>query len=405
MKQSLINRKGFLLLTLLVTMSSASAQKSFKYEAFLNKVDSTGFYKISFWPDVMVKSNDDLSDIRLMDQNGNYVPYVTAGNLPQIEKQKFIVFPQIPATPDTGTSFIVESKEKQPVSTLWLKLKNTAVVRTVNLSGSDDLKKWYAIEEGIPLQQAVLNSDGSYLQSLSFPASSYRYLKLLVNDKNKTPVKFLEAGVYVQKSNNIFYLPVPFNNILRKDSGKVTYITIPLNNYYLVNRLRLFISSPQYYKRAVSVYQIDKNEHQLICNTELNSGEQKDIFISTKTNKLQLQIINNDNVPLNFYKINIYQADQYIVSYLQKGKQYKLFTGDKGAKAPDYDLKFFIDSIHDIKEMTFGPLMKNGTYSSPATKKYNNAVIIWAALIVALLLLTFLTLKMVKEVNNKVVGK
>jgi hypothetical protein len=44
--------------------------------------------------------------------------------------------------------------------------------------GSDDLQQWFAIQEDIPLQEAVQNSEGTYMQLLSFPASSYRYLKI-----------------------------------------------------------------------------------------------------------------------------------------------------------------------------------------------------------------------------------
>jgi hypothetical protein len=382
-------KKGLLLIVFCLTIFSVSAQRTFKYEGFLNRIDSTGFYKVTLWPEIVSKSKDDLSDIRLMDPKGNYIPYITQGNMPKVEKQKFIVFPRVAVTvnKDTGTSFIAENIEKQPVSSLWVKLQNTAVTRLVNLSGSDDLKNWYAIEEDIPLQDAVSNGDGTYLQSLSFPTSNYHYLKLLVNDKNKAPVKFLEAGEYVTKASSPFYFPVFFKP-------------------YIVNRIKLSIAGTKYYKRNVSIYQIDRLGHHLICSAELNSNNKGDFFISVKANKLELQIDNGDNMPLTIDDVKVYQAEQYIVSYLEKGKLYKLFTGDVNAAAPDYDLKFFIDSIRNIQGIAVGPLMKNATYNiQPNRFKREYPAIIWAAIIVVLALLSLLTWKMIGEVNNKKVDK
>jgi hypothetical protein len=398
------NSTALLLLMVCVLMSfTASSQQTFKYRAFLNKIDSTGFYKISIGPDIIRKSNNDLSDIRLMDQKGNFVPYVTEGNLPQVEKQRFIVYPQIKVNSpaDTGTAFVVENISKQPVGTLWIKLKNTAVSRLINLSGSDDLKNWYAIEEAIPLQEAVLNSDGTYEQSLSFPASSYRYLKLLVNDRNKAAIKFLDAGEYIAKPAPLTYLQVPSGTFTKKDSNKVTYLTIKLNDNYLVNRLHLTISGPKFYKREVSIYQVNKYGNELVCVAGLNSNLKEDVFISARTNKLLLQIENGDNLPLDIKDIKVYQAEHYIVSYLEKGKVYKLFTGDENAAMPQYDLKFFTDSIRNAKLITVGPVTRNDArVNSPVISRRDYSMFIWIAIIVSALLLSWLTLKMVKEVNN-----
>lgn len=387
------------------SMFSASAQTGFKYEAPLNKVDSTGFYKINLGPDVIGKSNADLSDIRLTDAKGNFVPYVTEGYLPEVEKLKFIGFTEVSAkTPaDTGTSFVVENITKRPVCTLWVKLQNTAVSRTVNISGSDDLKNWYAIEENVPLEEAVLNSDGTYFQLLSFPASSYRYLKLLVNDKNKTPIKFLEAGNYLAKQNPVFYWPVPIDSVSKKESHNTTVVTIRLKGDYQVDFLHLSVSAPKYFKRNTSLLSIDKTGGHFISGADLSPLQKGDIFLSTRANKLELRIDNGDNLPLTIDSIKVYQANHYVVSYLEKGQQYRIFTGDTAAKAPEYDLKFFADSIRGVRELNTGPVMKNNNYAGQTAAKQNNRpYIIWGAIITALLLLSLLTWKMLAEMGKKV---
>ncbi len=405
MRRSQKIKAGLFVAGMFCVMFSASAQNSFKYAATIPKTDSAGFYKISLQPALVAKSNADLSDIRLITQKGYFVPYITADNLPQPANEKFMVFPRVAAASktDTGTSYIIENRVSLPVNMLWVKLRNTAVKRTVNISGSDDLQRWFAIEEDVPLQQAGLNSGGAYLQSLSFPASNYRYLKLLVNDKNKAPLKFMEAGIYTEQSVSKSYFEVPDARVSQKDSNKVTYIDIWLNDNYLVNKIELNISAPKYYKRDVAVYQLDKQDRVLVSNAELFPGKSNSLLFAAKGNELELQIDNGDNLPLSLKNIKVFQADQFIVSYLDAGQSYKILTGDKKASAPDYDLKFFIDSIHQrIPEISHTAVIKNATYQihNKIVNK-DNGIIIWISIIAALLLLILLTWKMVTEVNNK----
>ena len=387
-------------------MLSASAQQNFKYQATLHKVDSTGFYRISLQPAFIAKAKADLSDIRIVDAKGNFIPYIQAGSLPQKDQKSFVVFNQIDArlSTDTGTTFIVENKTSLALDRLWIKLQNTAVQRKVNLVGSDDLKQWFAIQEDIPLQEAVVNSEGTYMQSLSFPASNYRYLKLLVNDRNKTPIKFLQAGVYTEYAATLSYAPVSLVQLTRVDSNKTTYITLKLNDKYQVNKLHLNITAPKYFKRDVSVYQVTGHDKQLLGEAELNSTKVTDLLIAAKANQLIIQINNGDNLPLTITSIDAYQSAESLISYLDGKQTYRLLAGDQSVQAPEYDLKFFADSIrHNTPQISHEVVSQNTAYliKQPAKARRDYTVFIWIAIVIAAGLLLFLTLKMTKEVNKK----
>jgi hypothetical protein len=150
-----MNKAVYLTGLFCVLLLSASAQKNFKYQAALPKIDSTGFYRISLQPALVAKAKADLSDIRITDAKGNFIPYIQAGSLPQKDQKSFVVFNQVDArlSTDTGTTFIVENKTGLALDRLWIKLQNTAVQRKVNLAGSDDLKQWFAIQEDIPCRR------------------------------------------------------------------------------------------------------------------------------------------------------------------------------------------------------------------------------------------------------------
>jgi hypothetical protein len=401
-----MNRFSFLLLLLCGPVLSALAQKNFKYKAPLQKIDSTGFYRIALQPALVAKAKADLSDIRIADAKGNFVPYVQAGSLPQKSQKSFVVFPVISArsTADTGTTFTIENKTGLALDRLWIRLQNTAVKRKVNLLGSDDLNQWFAIQEDIPLQEAVQNSEGTYLQSLFFPASNYRYLKIQVNDKNKNPIKFLQAGVYTEYvSAAQAYTPITPVKVVKADSNRTTFVDIRLDDNYQVNRLHLNISAPKYYKRGVTVHQFVNKGKELISEAKLSSTKTPDLLISAKSNHLLIEISNGDNPPLSIGEVTAFQSDEYLVSYLEAKQSYQLLAGDSSAVAPEYDLKFFTDSIKDnIPAIKHDAVVKNDGYEVKiAQVKPDRTPLIWVAIVVALGVLLFLTLKMTKEVKKK----
>lgn len=406
MRLKKMNKLTLLTLLLCGVILPASAQKNFKYKAALHKIDSNGFYRIGLQPELVAKAKPDLSDIRIADANGNFVPYIQAGSLPQKSQKSFVVFPEIRNTSktDTSTVFIIENKTGLVLDRLWIRLQNTAVKRKVNLLGSDDLNQWFAIQEEIPLQEAVQNSEGTYLQSLSFPASNYRYLKIQVNDKNKNPVKFLEAGIYTEYASAAqSYTPVAPLNITRADSNKTTFIDIKLNDNYQVNKLHLNISAPRYYKRSVTVHQFVNNGKELLSEAELSSDKTTDLLIAAKANHLLIEISNGDNQPLSIGEIKAFQSDEYLISYLEAKQSYRFLVGDPSAQVPEYDLKFFADSIGgNTPVIKHEAVVKNTGYAvavKPAGKDYT--VLIWVAIIVSLGLLLLLTLKMTREVKKK----
>jgi hypothetical protein len=226
---------------------------------------------------------------------------------------------------------------------------------------------------------------------------------LVVNDKNKTPIKFLQAGIYTEYAATLSYVPVAQVELSRTDSNKTTYLTLKLNDNYQVNKLHINITAPKYFKREVSVYQIVGREKQLLADAELNSAKATDLLIAAKASELLLLINNGDNLPLNIKSVEAYQSDESLISYLDAKQSYRLLAGEQTAQAPEYDLQFFADSIHtNLMQISHGAVIKNTGYQTkPAKASRDYTVFIWIAIIGAAALLLFLTLKMTKEVNKK----
>lgn len=397
----------FALLFLVCPVVKAQVTK-FKYKADIQKIDSSGVYRIELSPALISKSYDGSSDIRISDNKGRPIAYVLSSKLSINTPDSFIVFPEV--TPelvaDTAVFYTAENKNTLNISRLWLKLRKTGVNRIVNLSGSDDLKNWFAISEGIPLEQAGAGGGTDYQQILTFPASNYRYFRVQVNSRNKAPVKILQAGIYTASLNMPSFSELPAANFRVIDTNKTSRVFIDLHEPYQVNKLHFNITNPKYFNRRIVVYAMNKKgggiEHaDVLADTAITSSGSQDVTISAKTKKLRVDIYNGDDNPLVIRSVNAYQLKLYAVCYLDSGRRYSIYTGNSSALAANYDLSFLNGRAYNqLPGLVHSAMHNNNAYAIlPVPTKTDHSIWLWTTLIMVLLVLSFLTLKMVREIK------
>jgi hypothetical protein len=403
------NKRSCLLWLFVCMCSLANAQlKNYKYQADVQKIDSGGVYRIELSPGLIAKSYDGSSDIRIVDDKGKSVAFVLSSKLSLNSPDSFIVFPEV--TPeqvtDTAIFYTAENKNNLDISQLWLRLKKTDVSRTVNLIGSDDLKNWFAIKEDIPLEQADAGRGTDYQQSLTFPTSNYRYFRVQIISRGKVPVKILQAGIYTVSLNKPVFAELPAVGVSSTDVNKTSRVIIDLHQPYRVHKLYFNISSPKYFNRRVVIYAMNGNgndiaSNDILADTILTSSGTQDISLSVKTKKLRVDIYNGDDNPLVIKSVRAYQVKLYAVCYLESGHKYSIYTGNPSATAADYDLSFLNNRAYNqLPGISEGDVHNNGAYAIlPVPNKSDHSIILWTSLILVLMILSFLTLKMVREIK------
>lgn len=402
------SRSNLLIILVLVSFSAfkLEAQETFKYKADLGKIEQNGFYQIALDPLLLARSNRDLSDIRIMDKKRVFIPYVSQSSLPDT-KVKFTAFRILKNAreSDTTSSLIIENAENRAINRIWLNLKNSNVSRKADLSGSNDLKNWYAIDEGIVLQNAFYSVKDNYYQSLSFPPANYQYLQVLIYNQRKSPLNILQAGIFNNYSKGPLYQPLPAAHLIQKrdSSNQNTYVRLRYKENYRLDKLAFDIVSPRYFKRTVELFELKGKERIWISKAEFFSGTRNELKISAKGHDFEVVIHNGDNIPLKIEKIIAWQLGTSILVYLEKGMDYSLLTGNISATMPDYDLHFFSDSalsrLSDISYSNFGlnPLYKQSDVKN--NKEWS--ILLWPAIASALLLLFWLARNMLKELNAR----
>lgn len=404
MKQSQ-KRKFNLVFVFTLLCAYCSAQNTFKYQSTINKIAVDGLYKIYLNPEVVARCKADLSDLRIVDKKGKFVAYANGAELPG-DYKNFLAFPNLyPADANDSSSIVVvKNLSLEPVNVLWLKLKNAAVERNADLLGSDDRVIWYAIKESIPMAEATETQSDYYFQSLSFPPSTYKYFKIKIDNKKKNPLNILQVGIYQNKSRSSRLDKLPNPIIVQKDSvDNITYLDLQFKSKYQVNKLHFDITAPKYYKRRVSIFEISDKQKNLIEEAELVSGNENDLYISAKTNKIHIEIENNDNTPLTINRVEAYQSSKFIIVYLEQETTYRLVFDDPSAKIPQYDLVFFTENNQIIvSEIGLSVVSKNVDYEpKKANIKSDYRILMWVDLALAVLVLSFLTFRMVNEMKEK----
>jgi hypothetical protein len=386
--------------------STLYAQSGFKYRAALPVPDSTGWYKINLRPLLVAKSQQVLGDVRVVNAAGKtvaYIPYLDSSLLRKSYLDtRYFVLPHI-ITNDTSQGYVMSNPTNVPLAAIWLKLKNMAVSRNVSLQGSDNLKNWFAIKENVPLEQASSSAAGTYEQVLRFPAVSYRYFKIAFSGKHQLPIDILQASVHqaqVPYWNDNVLLPKPA--FIQKENRKVSIVRMTFSDAYTINRLYLNIVTPRFYQRSVSIYQ-DKGSNRILVSSNTIKSGQSNLHLTAKAKQLELEITNNDNAPLQITGIDAYHLNYGLVSHLEKGQHYYLLTGNQHATAPDFDLKFFADSIkYPLPEITHLAVSRNLNNPQNSTVSNNyKTVLIWLSIAVALIILILLTRKMMAEVKAR----
>jgi hypothetical protein len=381
----------------------------FDYSAALDTVRRAAFYRITLMPDLVAKCKQDLSDLRIGDKDGKFEPYVLKSDLPVYSSGNFAEFVILSneRLKDSSTEVVIRNGSPGALSALLLIMKNSSVHRTAILSGSDDQQRWFVIRENIVLEEAGSDTADHYVQAISFPASSYRFFKLILDDKGLLPLNILKAGINTRNTINGRYLGIPYPAIIQKDSSdKHSYITIQYRDSYRIDKLELILHGPALFKRRAWVYDnpVTAGEKRPLTEGVLSPGSTSFLISSAKTNRLMIDIANGDDRPLIIQAVKTGELNRYVLTYLQPGTGYHLLGGDAGAVAPEYDLRYFIDSLtRDPDELAAGPVSPFSRGQEPVTKTApdHSGLILWSILILVLLSLAFLSYKMANAIPKK----
>jgi hypothetical protein len=312
-------------------------------------------------PVVYNMSNRDLSDIRILDEAGNYVPYFINSYETVAVDEMNASYTLVPASPhitrydDTSEDFRVE--EIVPgidvvATAITVRTDSGMFAKNVQLWGGYDGRTWDFITEA-----DLYRVDGSERLTVEFyEPLKYTYYRFTTLDNTKWELDISE--VVLEYSSNTFSQMfftepyIPQFEIEEHDGFTVISLSglknVRINELTIVPGSNMF-KRPFYFAngRSKELYYLwfadNNNQHDATKYQDLTLDFEG---YAERSDTLEIRIANGDDAPIEIEHMSItYFTDEIVFRGGQQGDTYTLTFGDPTATRPVYDIANYTDLI------------------------------------------------------------
>lgn len=345
-------RKISFLFFLLATNLSA---QDFMVAGQISAIKKSGLHTLQLPNTIRSYAKQGLDDVRILDSNGNQVPYFSFQEHAETRVTDFVEFEIISnkIVKDRLTSVVFKNPFKK-INKILFEIENYDGSKSISIEGSYDQKQWFGVLSEKKLTGLNAFSSTSAYKVVDIPLSSYRYFKVVFNDVKTRPIHILKIGkasYSVKKHTMDALMPASTH---REEIETSTAFRFNFENPEVINSLQLNITTPKYYKRNASLFvkktilvkgkeqQIEKVLKRFVIDSE------KELTYSIAqilTNEIYIKIENEDNPPIGLTSIQFFQKPLYLVADLLQTETYKVVAGNPLLNAPRYDLTYFKNTI------------------------------------------------------------
>ncbi len=343
--------------------------------------------------DVYRLAKVDLSDLRLVDENQNYIPYYVYNRFLSSSKAEYAEYSgkevlSFMKDNDYYIDFeIIPQRENTDVlgNLIRLEVSKDSFYKEVQILGSYDNKSWEDIK-----RDTVFRVNGIDKLTISLE-DSYKYLYFRIVSDNDTSgvainglsliydvneaiydeykgLKQVEHRVEVNKESNETIV-----NIHNKDRLKIESIRLVTEGDF--NRSYILYSSNEQGETLQvvgtgEIYSFNLGQFKAE-NTSLSIGGTSDSFITSEY--LQLAIKDRDDYPISIKGVEIsYYIDKLVFKSSTDDKIHMIF-GNEAATKPYYDINAYIEEMEAVKQerATLGNLVINAMEEKVPEKPFD----------------------------------
>jgi len=397
----------------LLSVCCFAQTEGYRFYSKLDSIPRSGFYNIELTPALSAHLKTDHSDLRIINSRGKWVPHILRfpameWNIAAVEMDM-----SFSRTEKAGSTGLVIENRDSIISNIGLVIRNTAAERFCTLSGSDDRNSWFIINDSILINPIPEEKGAMSKFRIDFPPSSYKFFKVLIHNNNKDPfdikgvIQHTSAPLPPQAENKLIQNPAP--RIQQKDNGRISYIKISQQEPYHFNGISLKLSGVKYFSRKADLFipaaegHSFSNPGRLLQSFTISNNSTLEFLIPrANAGTFYLLVYNEDNLPVTVEEVKTWASYCYITSYLEKGDHYRILMDNPAAIMPNYDLARPDNKILDsIPFLSFGKISAIAENELTESTAGNKKWMIWAAIIVALLVLLYFISKMLKDVDKR----
>ncbi|MEK6155033.1 DUF3999 family protein [Flavobacteriaceae bacterium 3-367] len=384
----------------------------YRYERELSGVTSN-WHQVVLPNAIFNKVSKDLSDIRILgitkDNDTIEAPYILRESREK-NSYNWVNIERINAVSTAEKHYVTYQIPKgETINEIRLDFNTPNFDWLLSLEGSQDNQNWFTLLEDYRIL-AIKNELTDYkFTTLRFTNAKYRYFRIGV--KSRTDPKLLGAQIgkiTTVPATKIKY-PVKKLDIAQEPKTQRTAVNLSLEQKVPVSHIEIRCKDQLDYYRPITIkYVLDSiqtekgwryNYATLFAGT-LSSLEKNGFeFPSTAASKIQIQIENEDNEPLEIESVVVEGHKYWLDVRFAKEARYSLIYGNPYAVKPKYDLSRFLESIpKNAAPLTLGVeslLSKTPVETSSAL--FENKFWLWAVMGIIILVLGWFSLNMIRK--------
>lgn len=387
------NLPGFFILLLSLSLDAANLPADWQHEQQFD-VRAPGLVKLSLPVEMLDAARPALEDLRLYDDAGNQVPYlierpVPTGQVVQNAKSLEVSLKRtatvITLETDLRASLArttatanISRVRTQLLDGVTLESPATSFIKSVQIEGSTDGRRWQMLAEGQPIFR---QPNGVARLHLPISAGAWRWLRLTVDDQRSPPIPFIGARVHMTDAESTPGEPLPIIITERHENPGETRLTLNLGaaNVTLAS-LQIETDEPLFTRvvtLAVPQISEDSVREQTIAQGAIYrvavEGQPASANLSVPlesqvcSRELLLFIRHQDSPPLPITAVRAERRPVYLVFLARQAGTHHLLTGNSRCAAPRYDVAAFGANLKNAAgaPLKVSSLTDNPNYRAP----------------------------------------
>ena len=371
---------------------------------------SAPLWAVKIPPRVSGKAQRDWGDLRVLDAAGAEVPYVLrARHERRSTRLREARLYDVSFKHGDSTQGIVDlGAAPQEHNSLVLLVGESEYFTHVALAISNDARDWRQIRDRVPIYRfASERLDGN--QTVNYPVSRARYLRVRILQTEKP---FALTGVRVEQDTVEAAELLPLDVFFRRDTAapeQQTWWSADIGpGHDPVSQVRFTVEQPEFHRAvriSTSARPTDARSWIAVGEGEIyryrrgpELYEKLAIGLpETRAQFWRVEIFNRNDRELAGLKLTMLGTPRRIVFAANSGGAYRVAYGNPAARFATYEMARLTEAaaLDAAAEASLGPEESNPGYTDPNPKPWSerNPVVLWGALLVAVLVLGSLALR------------
>jgi hypothetical protein len=330
-----------------VSVSAAGLPADWQHEQSFT-APTPGLIKLNLPVETLDAARPTLEDLRLYDDAGNEVPYLIERPAPVTKVVQNVKSFRVSLTP-SNTTIVLETGLTQPLDDIVLETPAESFLKPVRIEGSTDLKHWQTLEQGQPIFRLP---NGANRLHVSFPAGTWPWLRLTVDDQRTSPIPFTGARIRVAVTEPAptGWMPVTITGhnenpgetrlALNLGAANLSLAAVQIETTEPLFTRQVTFAVPQISEDAIREQTIGQGTIYRVAIEGQPAAENLSAPLESQVHsrELLLFIRNQDSPPLPITAVRVERHPVFLVFLARQAGAYHLLTGNGQCAAPRYDL-------------------------------------------------------------------